>query len=151
MEDGLRVSVPVPASNKNALDFIYENKEEILKKQRLIRQKKEANHLKIQPGFRLRTFSFEVSLSPSVREVIHFKFTEGNLTIEHPASIDFEDKVFQEHCWNGIVYFMRYGTIFPQHRGYLHDTSRLTGCFRKKMNSINTPAYSQRYLSYYSC
>jgi len=107
MEDGLRVSVPVPASNKNALDFIYENKEEILKKQRLIRQKKEANHLKIQPGFRLRTFSFEVSLSPSVREVIHFKFTEGNLTIEHPASIDFEDKVFQEHCWNGIVYFMR--------------------------------------------
>ncbi len=107
LHDKLVVSIPVHSSPEEALKFISEKRDVILRKQRLADKKEKNNPTRIDENFKLKTLTFDVTLIRAQRKELHFSLNSGILTIEFPATADISTEIAQKHIWNGISYFMR--------------------------------------------
>ena len=107
LHDKLVVSIPVHSSPEEALKFISEKRDVILRKQRLADKKEKNNPTRIDENFKLKTLTFDVKLIRAQRKELHFSLNNGILIIEFPATADISTEIAQKHIWNGISYFLR--------------------------------------------
>lgn len=105
--DGLKVSIPLHATQKEALTFINSKRTSILAKQFKLKLKKENHALELKVGCEIQTLSFQVRVAKVERENVFFALKDGLLTIEFPARADLQTEAAQRNCWNGINYFLR--------------------------------------------
>jgi predicted metal-dependent hydrolase len=105
--DGLKVTLPKYATQEQALQFIRDHHEKILSKQEKIKKTKNHNTTFLSENTELKTLTFTVILRRIERKDIYFSLKSGVLTIEFPHQMDITTKISQEHCWNGINYFLR--------------------------------------------
>ncbi len=105
--DGLKVSMPLHATQKEALTFINSKRPNILAKQFKLKQKKENHALELKVGAEIQTLSFKVSVLKVERENVFFALKDGQLIIEFPARANLQSDAAQRNCWNGINYFLR--------------------------------------------
>lgn len=107
LEEGLKVSLPIGATEKDALEFIEKVYSRILKKQKQIKAKTNEKHFVFNKETELQTLSFNVKLFEAERKNLFFSLKDNLLSIEYPFSIDFEKDEIQRFIWNGINYFLR--------------------------------------------
>lgn len=121
LDSGLRVTVPMHASREQAIRFILREKEAILSKQ--LKMKKTHHSVKISEDLPFKTQGFTVYLKRADRKDVFFSRQEDKLDIFLPQHANLEDKVIQEVCWKGIVYFMRKDAkkILPEKTQYWAD------------------------------
>lgn len=103
--DGLRVSLPSHANEKDATRFILAEKERILLKQRKVQAKKKITQL--TPEKELVTLTFIVKLVPTERADLFFSLKGGVLRIEYPGDVNIKASSVQKSCWNGVNYFLK--------------------------------------------
>lgn len=107
MPDKLCVSLPLKATEKEALKFIDSVRKEIQRKQDALKQKAGTSRNQLNENTELNTLTFAVQLRRAERDNIFFSFKDGKLSIEFPAKINCKEQTFQEQCWRGINYFLR--------------------------------------------
>ncbi|MFZ4582022.1 MAG: M48 family metallopeptidase [Paludibacter sp.] len=105
--DGLKVSLPIGVTEKDAMTFINSKRKSILAKQNKLKHKKENHDLELSFDKKIITLTFVVEVKPVERENIFIALKDGVLTIEFPIRGDLQSPTAQEHCWNGINYFLR--------------------------------------------
>ena len=105
--DGLKVTLPKYATHEQALQFIHDHHEIILSKQEKIKKSSNQHATVLSENTELKTLTFTVILRKIERKDIYFSLRSGLLTIEVPHLMDITTKISQEHCWNGINYFLR--------------------------------------------
>ncbi|MDR2823687.1 MAG: M48 family metallopeptidase [Prevotellaceae bacterium] len=162
LPDSLQVNLPQGFSQKDAIIFIENNREKILKKQRKLCQNSE-NELIVSPEKPLQTLTFRVHPIAAERTNVFFLLKNGVLYIEFPKEKDCCAPEMQKIFWNGINYFLRKEAkrILPVRLKQLADlhgftfhkvtiksaTSRWGSCARSKRNvaqvqfSINLSFY----------
>ena len=107
LADGLKVTLPPHATEREAMDFMGSIGEKILQKQKKLRQGLEKRNILIDESSSLQTLTFVVEAQPSDRKNIYFALKDSKLKIEFPQGTDCKDSRTQEHFWNGISYFLR--------------------------------------------
>lgn len=105
--DGLKVSLPVGATESDAVRFLNSRQKVILAKQNKLRLKKENHALELNFDTKIQTLTFVVEVKPVERTDIFFSLKNEVLCIEFPARGDIKAEASQKHCWNGINYFLR--------------------------------------------
>lgn len=91
-EGDIELTMPVFSSKNEALDFIRNKREWIIRSKEKIQSKKQL----ISNENPIQTFSFRVELKPAYRRDFYIKLSEGKLSIEHPSSISCEDEKSQK-------------------------------------------------------
>lgn len=107
LEDRLRVSLPRRATEKEAMAFIDSVRDKIIRKQQKIKNNVRANNLVLREGAELQTLTFSVVLKFAKRSNLFISLKDKLLTIEFPEGMDISTDEVQEHCWNGIKYFLK--------------------------------------------
>ena len=107
LSDGLKVSLPAGATEKDALAFINSKRKSILAKQNKLIHKKENHDLELSFDKKITTLTFVVDVKPVERKNIFFALKDGVLTIDFPVRGDLQAETSQKNCWNGINYFLR--------------------------------------------
>jgi len=107
LADGLKVSMPVGATESEAVQFLNSKKNSILAKQKGLRIKKENHALELNFDTKIQTLTFVVQVVQAERKDIYFALKDGILTIEFPARGNLQSETAQKQCWNGINYFLR--------------------------------------------
>ncbi len=107
LADGLKVSLPVGASEGEAIKFLDSKRKSILTKQKKLQIKKENHSLEINFDTNIQTLTFVVRVQAVERKDIFFALKDGILTIEFPERGNLQTETAQKHCWNGINYFLR--------------------------------------------
>lgn len=139
--DGLKVTLPKHVTEHQALKFIHDNHEKILSKQEKIKKSKNHNATVLSENTELKTLTFTVILKRIERKDIYFSLKSGILTIEFPKFMDITTKVAQEHCWNGINYFLR-----KEAKRLLPDrTSQLAAKFGFVFSSVKIQSSKSRW------
>lgn len=105
LSEGLRVSLPFRASESHATQFILDNKESILSKQKRVQAKKVGT--RITTDNEIQTLTFTVKVKYANRKDVFFNLREGILSIEVPEEADLQANEVQQICWNGINYFLK--------------------------------------------
>ena len=107
LSDGLRVSMPMRESEKNAMTFIDSIRARLIAKQESLEEKLQNNAIIIDETSKLQTLTFSVEPKAVARKDIFYTLENSILTIEFPAGADTRGKQMQSYFWNGITYFLR--------------------------------------------
>ncbi|MDD3077571.1 MAG: SprT family zinc-dependent metalloprotease [Paludibacter sp.] len=105
--NGLKVSIPLHATPKDAQKFILENIKPIQAKQSRLKENEKNNPTLLNETSKLKTLTFDVNITRAERNNIFFSLKDGLLKVEAPVMVDFEDSNTQKQIWNGINYFLR--------------------------------------------
>lgn len=103
--NGLKVTLPLGQQKKEAIRWITENRDTILKKQQKLQQ--QTQKIQIVENQLLHTFSFVVRNQRSNRKDTFFQFRNAVLTIEYPTEADLQSNDMQALCWRGIQHFLK--------------------------------------------
>jgi predicted metal-dependent hydrolase len=107
LSTGLKVSLPVKASQDEAMKFINSIRIKLIQKQEKLEQGLQKSNIIIDEKSQLQTLTFIVQASASERKNIFFSLKDGILHIEFPVGTNCSDTQIQQHFWNGISYFLR--------------------------------------------
>ena len=105
LHSGLRVTVPTHASREQAIRFILKEKDAILNKQHKLRSSH--HNVIISEDKPFKTQGFTACVKRAERKDVFFSRQEERLDIYLPQQANLNDKVIQDVCWKGIIYFMR--------------------------------------------
>jgi predicted metal-dependent hydrolase len=155
LSSGLKVTMPVRASQDDAMKFINSIRQKLIQKQEKLEKGLQKSNILIDENTKLQTLTFHVEANPRDRKNIYFSLKNNILTIEYPHGSDCSDVTTQQHFWNGISYFLRKEAkrLLPdriKHLAELHrfyftgvkiqsSKSRWGSCSREK--SINLSLY----------
>lgn len=155
LASGLRVSLPVRATQEEAMKFINSIRGKLLQKQEKLEKGLQKSNILINENSQLQTLTFKVECKAGERKNIYFALKNNTLNIEFPHGTNCLDAKTQEYFWNGISYFMRKEAkrLLPDRIKHLADTfsfhftgvkiqsskSRWGSCSREK--SINLSLY----------
>lgn len=103
LPEHLEVNLPRGFTEKNGLQFLFSEKDKILKKQKSLEQKK----ILLTENNPLQTLTFVVHVKKANRKDLFSSMKSGVLTIEYPEMLDEKDKQVQQYFWNSINYFLR--------------------------------------------
>ena len=107
LSTGLKVTLPVKASQDEAMKFINSIRTKLIQKQEKLEQGLQKSNILIDETSQLQTLTFRVNAGPVARKNIYFSLKNSVLNIEFPIGTDCTDANIQEHFWNGISYFLR--------------------------------------------
>ncbi|NLI72773.1 MAG: M48 family metallopeptidase [Bacteroidales bacterium] len=99
----LEVNLPHGFTEKNGLQFLFNEKDKILKKKKSLEQKK----ILLTENNPLQTLTFAVQVKKANRKSLFSSMKSGVLTIEYPETLDEKDEQVQQYFWNSINYFLR--------------------------------------------
>lgn len=106
LNSGLRVTLPVKASEKDAMKFINSIREKLIQKQEKLENKLIKRNIIIDENSRLQTLTFVVETKSTDRKNIYFALKNSKLSIEYPHGTDCSTTETQQYFWNGISYFL---------------------------------------------
>jgi len=107
LSTGLKVTLPVRASQDEAMKFINSIRTKLIQKQEKLEQGLQKSNILIDDKSQLKTLTFVVNARPVARKNIYFSLKNSVLDIEFPLGTDCSDVQTQQHFWNGISYFLR--------------------------------------------
>ena len=107
LPSGLKVTLPLKASESEALKFINTIRGKLIQKQEKLEQGLQKSNILIDENSQLQTLTFNVEAKPSERKNIYFSLKNNTLHIEFPRGSDCTNVQTQQHFWNGISYFLR--------------------------------------------
>lgn len=107
LSTGLKVTLPMHASENDALKFINSIRTKLIQKQEKLEKGLQKRNIIIDEKSRLQTLTFTVEAKSSNRKSIYFSLKNNILTVEFPAETDCLSIEIQQHFWNGISYFLR--------------------------------------------
>lgn len=107
LSQSLRVTLPLHASEQEALKFIDSVRSRLIAKQQKLEKGLEQRNILIDESTQLKTLTFEVKTMATARKNIYFALKAGTLTIEYPQEITCSTPENQQFFWNGISYFLR--------------------------------------------
>ena len=103
LSDSLVVTLPVGSREKDAMKFIDEVREKLIKRQSTIHKKT----VIISEEKGLKTCTFDVQIRKAERNNIFASLKSGILTIEYPHSLNAGETQTQNYFWNSVNYFLR--------------------------------------------
>lgn len=106
-KDGLRVSLPQRATEKEAMQFIESVREKIVRKQNKLKDTAQKNNLILNENSELQTLTFLIRMQSAARNNIFLSLKNGILTIEFPEGTDCSNETVQAQFWDGINYFLK--------------------------------------------
>lgn len=107
LNNGLKVTLPHPASERDAMKFINSIRTKLIQKQEALGKGLEKRNILIDENSHLQTLTFVVNAKPTIRKNIYFSLKNSTLNIEFPTGTDCSTMENQQFFWNGISYFMR--------------------------------------------
>lgn len=107
LSNGLKVTLPVRATENEAMKFINSIRAKLIQKQEKLEKGLEKRNILIDEKSRLQTLTFVVEAKPVNRKNIYFSLKASMLNIEFPTGTDCTTVENQQFFWNGISYFMR--------------------------------------------
>jgi predicted metal-dependent hydrolase len=107
LSSGLKVTLPVHSSEKDAMKFINSIRAKLILKQEKLEKGLEKRNILIDENARLQTLTFIVEAKRIQRKNIFFSLKNGKLSIEFPVGTDCLSAETQQYFWNGISYFLR--------------------------------------------
>lgn len=107
LPSGLKVTLPIKASQDEALKFINSIRTKLIQKQEKLEQGLQKSNIIIDESSKLQTLTFLVEANPTERKNIYFSLKNSILNIEFPIGVVCSDVQTQQHFWNGISYFLR--------------------------------------------
>jgi len=107
LSSGLKVTLPLQASEADAMKFINSIRSKLIQKQEKLEKGLEKRNIRIDESSQLQTLTFSVSAKRTDRKNIYFSLKEGVLRIEFPNDTDCNDEKVQSFFWNGISHFLR--------------------------------------------
>jgi len=107
LASGLKVTLPLKASEEEAMKFINSIRNKLIQKQEKLEQGLQKSNILIDEQSQLQTLTFIVKANPSERKNIYFSLKNNTLHIEFPIGSDCTSVQTQQHFWNGISYFLR--------------------------------------------
>lgn len=107
LEDKLKVTLPMQASEKDAMKFINSVREKILKKQAQVKVKKPNNKQIIDEQTPFKALTFVTDIKSSHRENIYCCLKNQILSIEIPFEADCREEKMQNYLRKIITYYLR--------------------------------------------
>ena len=107
LPSGLKVTLPLKASEDEAMKFINSIRSKLVQKQEKLEQGLQKSNILIDEKSQLQTLTFAVAAKACERKNIYFSLKNSTLHIEFPVGSDCTNAQTQQHFWNGISYFMR--------------------------------------------
>ncbi|MDP4240541.1 MAG: SprT family zinc-dependent metalloprotease [Bacteroidota bacterium] len=107
LPSGLKVTLPMRASQEEAMAFINSIRSKLIQKQEKLERGLQKSNILIDEKSQLQTLTFVVKANPCERKNIYFSLKNNTLHIEYPSDVDCSDVQTQQHFWNGISYFLR--------------------------------------------
>jgi len=107
LASGLKVTLPVKASQDEAMKFINSIRKKLIQKQEKLEQGLQKSNIVIDERSQLQTLTFVVEAKAIARKNIYFSLKNSVLNIEFPVGTNCTDAETQQHFWNGISYFLR--------------------------------------------
>jgi len=123
LEDKLKVTLPMQASEKDAMRFIDSVREKILKKQAQVKEKKRKNKQIIDEQSPFRALTFVTDIKPTHREDIYCCLKNQVLSIEIPSEVDCREEQMQNYLHRIIARYLRLEAkrVLPQRTRLLAD------------------------------
>jgi len=107
LPSGLKVTLPVKASQNEAMKFINSIRTKLIQKQEKLEKGLQKKNILIDEKSKLQTLTFVVEANPTDRKNIYLSLKNNVLNIEFPLGANCSDVQTQQYFWNGISYFMR--------------------------------------------
>ena len=107
LSSGLKVTLPLQASEADAMKFINSIRSKLIQKQEKLEKGLEKRNIRIDESSQLQTLTFSVNAKRIERNNIYFSLKESVLRIEFPNDTDCNDEKVQSFFWNGISHFLR--------------------------------------------
>ena len=107
LPNSLRVTLPVRATQKEAMNFIDSIRQKLIAKQKTLHEKREKNAIFIDENSSLKTLTFRVEVKRATRENVFFSLKGDVLFIEIPQNANCVEENVQKSIWNGINFFLR--------------------------------------------
>jgi len=107
LSNGLKVTLPMHATENEAMKFINSIRSKLIQKQLKIEKGLEKRNILIDENSRLQTLTFVVEAKSTNRKNIYFALKSSTLNIEFPIGTDCSTTETQQYFWNGISYFLR--------------------------------------------
>jgi len=107
LSSGLKVTLPLLASEAEAMTFINTIRGKLIQKQEKLEIGLEKRNILIDENTRLQTLTFAVEAKPVERKNIYFSLKNSTLRIEYPIGTNCNEIKTQEFFWNGISHFLR--------------------------------------------
>ena len=107
LPNSLRVTLPVRATQKEAMNFIDSIRQKLIAKQKTLHEKREKNAIFIDENSSLKTLTFRVEVKRATRENVFFSLKGDVLFVEIPQNANCAEENVQKSIWNGINFFLR--------------------------------------------
>lgn len=107
LNSGLKVTLPLHATEKDAMKFINSIRTKLIQKQQKLEKGLEKRNILIDENCQLKTLTFVVEAKSTTRKNIYFALKNSTLNIEFPIGTDCASPETQQYFWNGISYFLR--------------------------------------------
>jgi len=107
LSSGLKVTLPLQATEADAMKFINSIRAKLIQKQEKLEKGLEKRNIRIDENTQLQTLTFSVNAKRIERKNIYFSLKDGVLRIEFPTGTDCSDEKNQSFFWNGISHFLR--------------------------------------------
>ena len=107
LSNGLKVTLPMHATENEAMKFINSIRSKLIQKQSKLEKGLEKRNILIDENSRLQTLTFVVEAKSTNRKNIYFALKSSTLNIVFPIGTDCSATETQQHFWNGISYFLR--------------------------------------------
>ena len=107
LSSGLKVTMPVHASQDEAMKFINSIRAKLIQKQEKLEKGLQKSNIIIDEKTQLQTLTFRVEVKACERKNIYFALKNSTLNIEFPHGTNCQDVETQKFFWNGISYFLR--------------------------------------------
>ncbi len=123
LEDKLKVTLPMRASEKDAMRFIDSVREKILKKRAQVKEKIRKNKQIIDEQSPFRALTFVTDIKPTHREDIYCCLKNQVLSIEIPSEVDCREEQMQNYLHRIIARYLRLEAkrVLPQRTRLLAD------------------------------
>jgi len=128
LSNGLRITLPSGKIKQDAIKWILDNKELIIRKQEKLRARK--SRTLIRENEIIKTYTFSIIPCKAARSDVFFNLNNGTLKIEYPDYADLESDHLQQICWRGIKYFLKKeaGRVLPEKLAKLANEHRFNYC-----------------------
>lgn len=107
LNSGLKVTLPLQATEDDAMKFINSIRMKLIQKQEKLERGLQKSNILIDENSKLQTLTFVVEAKSSIRKNIYFALRSSVLIIDFPVGTDCTTPETQQYFWNGISYFLR--------------------------------------------
>lgn len=120
LSNGLKVILPKGFNENDGMKFVEKVREKLRQRQSKIQHK----NILISDEKPFQTLTFNVQVKKTARQDIFSTLKQGELLIEYPDHLDYNDSAVQEYFWNSINYFLKKEAkrLLPHRTWELADT-----------------------------